>query len=793
MEKSSARWWDLPSAIYLFLAILFSAWRLQSTTWTDGLEHVRNVALLGLMVGLALGQSIYKGRGLVFLATGYMLTLLTWQWLGMIEFGKEEAELGERLIILAGRLLIGLSEFAAGRPVKDVLFFVAILCIPYWFIGLISGYQLTRYANSLAAVLPGGTLMFVIHINHYSTRDYSWMFGAYIFVALLLVGRQKYLMDKKNWREQRVQVPAESGMDFNNTIMTSAAILILLAWTIPATLPFNEQARQSWKTVSNKWFPKNENLENVFAAAKKDKIPTSDFYRDELSLGTRAKQSAAIAFLVYVPSTTQDVPRLYWRGRVYDHFENGRWQTTNVVSADFEPQDGDFEIPDTTNRINLNFTFNVYLKGQSIIYSAAQPLWVSHPGKISYATIPPVEPIETANTELVMDIFSVQASPVLEAGETYHANALIANPTIVELRAAGEEYPAWITDRYLQVPNNFSARIQALAFEITADYDNPYDKAAAITEYLRTEIEYEPFISFPEGTKDPLEYFLFNVKKGFCNYYASVETLMLRSIGIPARLAVGFAQGDPNLQRETNSQITFYTVRERDAHAWPEVYFPNYGWVEFEPTGNQDPLERPQEREEEAPSVFPGLLDPPEIDPIVQEEPVSTPLPDRPRQFFTRTRIIQISMAVGVIGLAFLAFFLKRRYAPDTQTAMILKTVVERSGWETPAWLTRWLLWTELTPIERSFQSINTGLRWMEKPQSVHVTPSERAKILMELLPSAAADIEILLREHQSALFTRHGGDATLTRRAARNIIYQILYIRLKIFILGYNYETPQK
>ena len=117
MEKSSARWWDLPSAIYLFLAILFSAWRLQSTTWTDGLEHVRNVALLGLMVGLALGQSIYKGRGLVILATGYMLTLLTWQWLGMIEFGTEESELGERLIILAGRLLI-LSLIHISEPTR---------------------------------------------------------------------------------------------------------------------------------------------------------------------------------------------------------------------------------------------------------------------------------------------------------------------------------------------------------------------------------------------------------------------------------------------------------------------------------------------------------------------------------------------------------------------------------------------------------------------------------------------------------------------------------------------------
>jgi hypothetical protein len=397
-----------------------------------------------------------------------------------------------------------------------------------------------------------------------------------------------------------------------------------------------------------------------------------------------------------------------------------------------------------------------------------------------------VETTQTSSPAQVMDILAIQASPRLQAGETYHANSLIANPAIPALREAGQEYPAWVTDRYLQLPNNFSVRIQSLAFEITADYDNPYDKAAAITDYLRTEIKYEPSISFPEGTTNPLEYFLFDVKKGFCNYSASVETLMLRSIGIPARLAVGFAQGEPNLQN------TFYTVRERDSHAWPEVYFPNYGWVEFEPTGNQAPLERPQERTE-VPATLPGLIDPLEADPIVQEKPVANPLPDSPRQFFTRARIIQISVVSGLIGLVFLAFFLKRRYAPDAQTAMILRTVVERNGWESPSWLNRWLRWTELTPIERSFQSINTGLRWLEKPQAVHVTPSERAKILMELLPAAAADVEILLREHQSALFSRNGGDEKLTRRAARNILYQILYIRLKIFILGYNYEMPQK
>jgi transglutaminase-like putative cysteine protease len=782
MEKSSARWWDLPSAIYLFLAILFSAWRLESTSWADELGRVRNVALLGLVVGLALGQSIYQRRGLILLATGYMLVFFTWQWLGMIEFGKEEFELGERLIILIGRLFLGLSEFAAGRPVKDGLFFVAILCIPYWFAALISGYQLTRHANALAAILPNGILMFVIFLIHYSTHDYSWFFGAYIFVALLLVGRQKYLMDRIAWREQRVKVSAESGMDFNNIIMASAAILIILAWTLPTNLSFNEQARETWKSISTKWFGKNEQLENIFAAAKKESIPTSDFFRNELSLGLEATQSAEIAFLVYVPSSAQNLPRLYWRGRVYDHFENGQWQTTNILGANYKPQDGNFKVFDVENRINANFTFNV-IKEQSLIYSAAQPLSVNHVGKIAYSTVPTQK---TDDPLKVMDIIAIQSSPYLRAGETYQASALIANPIIPDLREAGDEYPAWVTNRYLQLPSNFSVRIQSLAFEITANSDNPYDKAVAITNYLRSEIKYKPSISFPPGTTDPLEYFLFDLKQGFCNYYASAETLMLRSIGIPARLAVGFAQGEANLDN------AFYTVRERDAHAWPEVYFPNYGWIEFEPTGNQDPLERPKEQKESPPEIS-GQTNPPRVKPIMQLEPETPSFPDRQQVFFTRARINNISMTAGGIILVLLIIFLQRRYAPNIQAALILKSVVDRYGWESPAWLNRWVRWTELTPIEKSFQSINTGLRWLGNPQPVHVTPSERAKILMELLPAAAADIEILLREHQSALFTRNGGDEKLTRRAARNIRYQILYIRLKIFILGYNYETSQK
>ncbi|MHB8778352.1 MAG: transglutaminase-like domain-containing protein [Anaerolineales bacterium] len=769
MEKSSVRWWDLPSAIFLFLAVLFSTWRLQSTDWADGLEYIRNVALLGLMIGLALGQSTYQRRGVALISMGYMLVVFCWQWLGFLEFTREVTYLGDKLLILAGRLLLGVGEFVSNRPVKDPLFFVALLCIPYWLSGLFSGYQLTRYANGLAAVLPSGILMFIVYLNHYTTKDYNWMFGAYLFIALLLLGRQKYLVDRKNWREQRVQVSVESGMDFNNIIMLSAAVLILLAWLIPtSSLPLNQQAGMAWQRISRNWSSENNLLENMFASVKKGAPPSSDFYRSELPLGTQISQSEAVAFLVYAPAAAQEFPRLYWRGRVYDRFEDGRWLTSDTAWKYYEAQDGYFKIPDTEKRKNLYFTFNVYTKGQTILYTAAQPIWVSHPANIIHTQVPS----EDANAE-VMDIVTLQAWPSLEAGETYRSNALLADPTILELRAAGQEYPEWVTGKYLQLPADFSVRIQALALEITAAYDNPYDKTAALTNYLRSEIEYTTSISFPENTEDRLEYFLLESKKGFCNYYASAEVLMLRSIGVPARLAVGFAQGEGD---DTNLNNIFYTVRERDAHAWPEVYFPGHGWIEFEPTGNQEPVERPLKREETSDSAVDQTHNPLEIEALQQEEPQSIILLEGPQKNITHTQIFQIGMiASGCILTLLAAFFMKRRYAPNMQMAVVLTSMVKRSGWESPAWLNIWTGWSMLTPIERYFHSINVSLRWLGKPQAVHITAAERAAILRGLLPSAAATIESLLHEHQSALFSPHGGNVKIARRAAWSIIYRTL------------------
>lgn len=747
------------------------AWRLVSTNWVDGLERVLTISFIGAGLGLALGQSRFGRRGAILLCIGYMLIVFIWQWMGFIEFEKGMPLL-ERLAILFGRLWTGAGELLAKRSVDDPLLFIAYLSVPYWLAGAYSGYQAARHGNALASILPGAVLMFLVYISHAGARDYNWLFGAYFLASLLLLSRLKYLADRREWMRQRVQIPGASGMDIGSAAALGAAFLVLLAWAIPFSPPFNAALREPWREVFNTWFP--ENGKRVFTAVREERMsqPPAPPVQRELALGVQAPQSAFVSLLVYAPAATQEIPRLYWRGYVYDRFENGRWESSAPESLAFSPAGGEFEIPQWKARKTLRFTFDAYLQRQGVFFAPAEPVWVSQPAVILHA--------KTSAEDAPMDIMILQALPPLKAGDIYRVTALIADPTIKELREAGEDYPDWIAENYLQLPEDFSPRIQELAREIAAGRDNPYDRAAAITEYLRNEIEYAPAILLPEGTEDPLEYFLFEYKKGFCNYSATAQVLMLRSIGIPARLAVGFAQGEASMQN------TRYTVRERDYHAWPEVYFPNYGWIEFEPTGNQDPIARPLEREER---LLPEA-DLPSRPPESSNRPGESdffPEPEEAETASSVRRTIQITAAITAALFALSAFVLKRRFAPCLTLDRALLIILERRGWDAPPWLQTWLAWASLTPIERAFQSVNLALRWMGKPQAVHVTPAERASLLKALLPDAAPSIETLSNEHQSALFRPRGGDNMRARRAALTIVFKTVRARLKILILGYN------
>lgn len=160
-----------------------------------------------------------------------------------------------------------------------------------------------------------------------------------------------------------------------------------------------------------------------------------------------------------------------------------------------------------------------------------------------------------------------------------------------EQSSAVLEYAAAIRERYLQLPRQ-SDRIAELAHRVTQGMLTPYEKTTAVIQHLLSNYAYS-LEADTEPSGHPIDDFLFTRKTGYCEHYATAMVLMLRSIGIPSRLVTGF------LATEWNDFGNYYTVRQRDAHAWVEVYYPQSGWITMDPT---PPAPTPL-----APTVFAAL------------------------------------------------------------------------------------------------------------------------------------------------------------------------------------------
>jgi len=158
----------------------------------------------------------------------------------------------------------------------------------------------------------------------------------------------------------------------------------------------------------------------------------------------------------------------------------------------------------------------------------------------------------------------------------YDAYSLLPELNEGRLRAASSDYSQEIRNTYLQLPD-LDARIPAFAKQIAGRFQNPYDKARALEEYLRTHFTYTLNLTGKPGA-DPLAHFLFETHAGHCEYFASALAILLRTLGIPTREVNGFLPG------EFNDLAGDYIVRASDAHSWVEVYFPGSGWITFDPT-----------------------------------------------------------------------------------------------------------------------------------------------------------------------------------------------------------------
>jgi hypothetical protein len=422
----------------------------------------------------------------------------------------------------------------------------------------------------------------------------------------------------------------------------------------------------------------------------------------------------------------------------------------------------------------------------------------------------------------MIDMVALQSVPYIRPGEQYEARSNLASFSKYRLRNAQGQYPQWITDHYLQLPENITPRTRALAQQIAQGLENPYDIAEAVTQYLRDNIEYQIAIDPPPQGQEVIDWFLFDYKKGFCNYYATAEVVLLRSLGIPARWAVGYAQGErvlteeemirPQLEEQlpetTSMDIATFNVRQKDAHAWPEVYFPGYGWVEFEPTVSQSPIMRPEGQSSD-PSALQNTAP-------IREEPMLEPTPNIPERNTDREADTAQSNGIPVGTLLFgmililaggILFFVYKARDKQSRIGKWWEIIgqelsapfpvqvdrgLRRIGIEPPSLIRRWSSYVLLPALGRAYQEINGALRRLKKLPVESATPAERTAILVQELPQSDRLAYKLLREYERGTYSTHPADVYSARLSGYEIRRMSIAVRLRRLFFG-NSDSQKK
>ena len=424
--------------------------------------------------------------------------------------------------------------------------FIVTTSIAIWVIAFIADWGAFRTGVSFEALLPPATLfLFAAVLGAEGGRAG----GAALFVAAAMV----FVLLHRTWRQNRVG-----------------------AWAMI------QQHRGRWSVIG--LGSTLTGVAVVVAGVAGPMLPGADSpgiipWQD---IGDEDQTRVVVSPLVGLETHLVDQPDLqvftvrtdnpagnYWRLTALDDFTGQIWRSS------YETDDADGDLPTSIESPDVA-TQQVT---QQITVQALAAIWL--PAAYEPAAI------DAEGAEVDFDDNSstliVDRSTATSDGIEYTVTSDVPTWTPEQLRAAPAEASAEIQGRYTQLPEaGLSQRVVDEAVRRTADQPTNYDKAIALQDWLRT-FEYNLNVG-PGHASDALENFLLETQEGYCEQFAGSFAAMLRALDIPSRVVVGFTKGDPD-----PNEPGLFRVRGKHAHAWVEVYFPQYGWVTFDPTPSRGP------------------------------------------------------------------------------------------------------------------------------------------------------------------------------------------------------------
>lgn len=590
----------------LLLAMAFCvSGAINAVGWAEGTEHLVFQSLLAVLLAFALARSRLRAAwavsvGVIALLAVVLVTVgglwpplayvredlarLGFWWSELLRGGPEAAgwplpEAGgyvsRQVTAVIWRTWVWGWRVYAGATSSDRQVWLLVISTGLSLTAFTAAWQVFRHWRVSLALLLLGT---ALGANSFmSGQEPTWAL-AFIGFGLILLARGNALGLERRW--------VARGTDYSDELLPYAtviglglaAVAIILSPLLPVLTSrstyetFWRVFREPWSRVeetTGKWFQGLDSPQRrgLIPSGEGGPIDPSAEHRvgagapqgDRVVLRIRTGDPAPEPWAGGIGRLNEDVlPQRHWRAATFDSYTGSGWANG---ARDVEDVAAGADLAVNHPETRREFSQQVFRRADTLVlYAAGQPFRVDQDVSVTYRADG--------------DIVSLAGRQ-----DEYTVVSLVPNVSVSGLEAAGEDYPAEVAEQYLTL-SGLPERVRRTAVDVAAAAETPYAKARAIEEYLRR-FEYDLAVpAAPEG-RDVVDYFLFDLQRGFCDHFSTAMAVMLRVNGIPARVAVGYARGT------YDDREGLWVVTEADSHAWVEVYFPGYGWVEFEPTPSQ--------------------------------------------------------------------------------------------------------------------------------------------------------------------------------------------------------------
>lgn len=519
--------------------------------------------------------------------------------------------------------LAALLKWLQALPDQTTLLLLIGLILMFALTGLWTSWWVFRRRAGLVALLPTGTILAVEIINDVSP-SLIFLTVVWLAAAASVLLRLNFVGLKEGWRTRRVPHAADIGWTFGEVGIEATIAILAVAFLILPPLSSTDISGVLFPGVTHAdaFHPFGIGSGGGSQSGGIGSVGYSELVRPGSQLTAKSKTLMTVS---------GDSPTFYpyWRGIALAGWNGIQWYelpSTQDVPVRQQPLLNAHEtlprddLPPIQRIQVLHNTFRLLVPPEQLlntVFSGGEIMSVdSQPTRVRGIMTSVRTPLNGPNPALVNvtgdstptasfdTVDKIVFAKRLPAPYTYSVTEAIPNVDVQDLQAAGTDYPPWLAPYTTLYQNGRIAdtgrdkEIFTLAEQIvgSAGATTPYDKAKAIEAWFIEKGRFTYTLkppTAPPGVR-PLDNFLFNTQKGFCQDFSTAMNVMLRMLGIPSRQVAGFSAGvldDKTRQRFVNAI---------DAHSWVEVFFPGYGWIPFEPTpdGTNAPINRPKTPEQ---------------------------------------------------------------------------------------------------------------------------------------------------------------------------------------------------